>query len=184
MAGLDPQLIKLAAAIDELEAGIARKTAQIAGNDLVALITTRIIQTGKNEKGQSFTPYSTRPMNAAKLKGKSRRDSAERAVTALAKVGGTMSYRKFREINGLKVDKKNFEFTGEMFRQFGVIDFSGSGGDFIVLLDGKSNESKRKLARAAKLEGGSIVEASAQEIDLLERILLKYIDNLINEALK
>lgn len=184
MAGLDDQLTKLNGVIQTLKADIAQKAAQISGNDLVALITTRIIQTGRDEKGQSFTPYSTRPMNANKLIGKSRRDTADRKITALAKVGGLISYKDFRELNGLKTDKKNFEFTGEMFRQFGVVDFSGSGGEFIVLLDGKSNESKRKLARAAKLEGGSIVEASKQELALLERLLISYIDNLINDALK
>lgn len=182
MPGLDKEILALKNVVVEIERSISGKAAQILGNDIVALITTRVVQTGKDEKGQFFTPYSTRPMQARKLKGKSRTTKAERAVTALAQKGGSISYSDFRKLNNLETNFKNFEFTGEMFRQFGVTEFSGADGDFMVVLDGKTGESQRKLKRLFKLEGKSVVLASDQEINLLDRLLTNYIDDLLQKA--
>jgi hypothetical protein len=163
-----------------IKSGMEAKLVKTAGFDMVALVTDRVVQKGVSADGSRFSAYSDRPMNAKKLKGKSRRDSAEKRVQSAIKEGVLMSYREFREINGLKTDKKNFEFTGEMWRKFGVVRYSYSAGKFELVFGGKTAEAKKKLAKNSKREGKDISEPSKSEI----KVVVDNLNNWVNSILK
>lgn len=158
--------------------------AEVAANDLVALITNRVTIEGKDQNGNSFSSYSTNPIAAGKLWGKSRTQEAERKVRALAKARGALSYKEFREINNLKTDKKNFEFTGEMFRKFGVVrNSSGPDGAFTVTMAGLTSEAQMKLDENSEQEGQSIIEASEEEKEIIALTLQSWFDENANRIL-
>ena len=66
-------------AINRLDAEIEAQASR-AGADLVALITQRVVQTGKSSEGSQFSPYSTEELPAFFYFGKSRSGSAEEKV--------------------------------------------------------------------------------------------------------
>jgi hypothetical protein len=101
------------------------------GADVSAVVENRVVSTGKNDIGTPFSPYSTKRAPAYLYLGKSRNNRGEGAIKQRIKKKEGVSYREFRELNGLNADKKNFEFTGEMWQGFGVVSSRkiAAGGD-------------------------------------------------------
>lgn len=149
---------------------------EVAANDLVALIVNRVINTGKDADGNLFSSYSDNPIAAGKLWGKSRTQAAESKVRALAKAKGALSYKAFRELNNLKTDKKNFEFTGEMFRKFGIIREAGNGSNFVITLGGTTEEAQRKIDANSAQEGADIIAPSKSEEEFIKTSLADWLN--------
>lgn len=163
---------------------LPQKAEQVAGHDLVALITNRVVQDGMNYAGGKFSPYSERFLRADAFVGKSRTQTAERKIQAQLKAGGTLNYKQFRELNNLETDKKNFEFTGEMWRKFGVISSTVGGMRFRITLGGKTEAAAKKIEENSEREGVSIIEASAEEgfivVGTMQAWLNKEADRILN----
>lgn len=155
----------------------------VSSNDLSALITNRVIQEGKNHTGGKFKSYSTRDVPAYKYWGKSRTQSAEKRVRTLARSRGVLDYAEFRRINNLKTDTKNFEFSGEMWRKFGVIKEQISGDKFTVILGGKTKIAQEKIDDNSDREGVSIIEASEGEIRVIEKTIQDWLNREGNRIL-
>lgn len=175
-----------AAQIDKAKAAILAelpRQIQIAGADLAALVKQRVVQTGINANGVAFSPYSDKAVPAYLYKGRSRSGGADAKIAALAKKGEQVSYREFREINGLKTDKKNFEFTGEMWR--GVeIKPEQSGVVSTAVITGGTQDVKDKLRYATEAEKISILKPNAQESAVVQANLQKWLTGLLNEILQ
>lgn len=159
----------------EIERQVAR-----AGADLTALISTRVIQRGQDSKGQLFTPYSNTPVPAWFYIGKSRTGSADAQVRQKAKQRERLSYADFRKLNNLKTDKKNFEFTGAMWRGFGVTKIERSAGRVRVVLDGRNRDSADKIEWLSEQEKQQITEPSAAELQQIKRNLEAWLISIIN----
>lgn len=161
---------------------------QVLAADLVALVTNRVVQKGENFKGASFSPYSIKQIGAFRFVAKSRNNSADRKIRALAKaqtpLKNTLSYEEFRELNNLRTNKKNFEFTGEMWRKFGVIQVNINGDDFLISIGGQSTTAQKKIDENSAREGISIIEANQAEIALAQKAaqdwLVEQADRILN----
>ena len=157
---------------------------QVASNDLAALVTNRVVQTGKNFKGGSFSAYSSKTVAAWRFWGKSRTQAAEKKVRAVSRAKGALSYQEFRELNNLKTDKKNFEFTGEMWRKFGIVRVDVSGQRFKISLGGTSTVAQDKIDENSNREGISIIEASTREEQIVQNTVQGWItrqaDRILN----
>lgn len=149
---------------------------QVAANDLAALVTNRVVQRGENYLGSQFSPYSRNTVAAWRFWGKSRTQAAERRVRAKSRAKGALSYVEFRQLNNLKTDKKNFEFTGEMWRKFGIVRVQITGDRFKVSLGGTSTAAQDKIDENSKREGLSIIEANEAEKALVQRTVAGWID--------
>ena len=159
------------------------RQATIAATDLSALVKNRVIQRGESAAGAPFTPYSTVAIPAFFYKGKSRTGSAEGKITALAKQREKISYRDFREINNLKTDKKNFEFTGEMWR--GVeVQTSGGGAVVTATIQGGNQASRERLSYGSAGENTNLLRPNEKEIEVIRANLQKWLSGIINEALQ
>lgn len=177
---------------DELEARIGRMIQRIdseivteaakAGQDLSALITNRVVQTGKDSVGQSFSPYSTTPVPAFLFFGKSRSDAGEARVRAKAKKREKISYRDFRVLNNLNPAPKNFEFTGAMWRGTGVLKTVKTPNGASVTIGGRTKDSERKLAFNSSREKKDILAPSSREISIVTTNLERWIENIIRTA--
>ncbi len=177
---------------DELQAKIQRIIQRIdseitveaakAGADMAALITDRVVQTGKDSGGNAFSPYSTVPVPAFLYFNKSRSGAGEARVRAKAKKKEKISYRDFRVLNNLNPSPKNFEFTGEMWRGFGVTKTEKTPNGAKVTIGGRTPPSERKLDLNTKREKKDIVEPSAREIAIVTANLENWLENLIQSA--
>jgi len=143
---------------------------EAVGLDISAQIQQRIVQTGKNAEGATFTPYSDTPVPAFFYKGKSRNSGGEAAVTALAKEGEYLSSKNFRALNGLNTSPKNFEFNGEMWRGV-VVEPEGAGDLVSVIIKGGNKTSADRLRWGSELENTNLLRPSKTEIELARNAL-------------
>lgn len=150
---------------------LPKQAKKVAKNDLVALITNRVVQKGESASGAFFSSYSTKQVAAFRFVGKSRINSADKKIRAKAKKGTALSYKEFRKLNNLKSDKKNFEFTNEMWRKFGIVTFASNNGNFSIVLGGRTKASQDKINDNSGREKISIIEASKKEVAIVTKTI-------------
>lgn len=176
ISDLQQRLERISARLDsEIEAQAA-----IAGNDLVALIIQRVVQTGKSADGAQFTPYSDIPVPAFFYYGRSRNAGGEAKVRAAGKKKKPISYKEFRAINNLNTTPKNFEFTGSMWRGFGVLQARRTPTGATVTIGGRNPDSENKIGWNTEQEGESIIKPSKQEIAIVQANLQRWAQNVVN----
>ena len=144
------------------------------GFDLAAIVKKRVVEKGKDSEGGSFTAYSSTQLPAWFFKGKSRNNSGESAVTALAKQGEKMSYKDFRRVNGLNAGMKNFEFTGEMWRGV-VVEVQEGGTAATLTIQGGTAPSEDRLKWHSEREKTNLLDPSKEELTLASRGLIKWL---------
>ena len=176
---LDEYINKLENALQQIEREGERQVA-IAGADIAALVTNRVIQKGENADGGKFTPYSNTPVPAYWYIGKGRRNASDSAVKAKAKKGEKISYKEFRQLNGLNVAFKNFEFTGAMWRNFRVLRVEQSGFKFSAIIGGAIPMEQNKIDWLSKQEGRIIIEPNEKELQIVTANLTRWLNSLLN----
>lgn len=154
--------------------------AAIAGNDIVALVTNRVVQTGKDYAGGQFSPYSTNPVPAFFYFGRSRNAGGEAKVRTAAKKKQPISYKDFRAMNNLNTAPKNFEFTGAMWRGFGVQRVQRTPTGATVTIGGRNPDSENKISWMSDRENKSIIKPNAQELAIAQNNLNKWAQNVVN----
>lgn len=155
---------------NRLRGGLSNDLAA-AGADLCADIANRVINDGESESGGLFTPYSTKEVPAFWYIGRSRNSAADARVRAIARQRGALSYRDFRGLNNLPTSPKNFSFTNEMWRGFGVKKAVYQNGQYILTIGGKTSASADKIAWMAGQEGRSIIAPNDEELNRIARTL-------------
>lgn len=162
------QIQRITDLIEFIEIGLPELAETVLAKDLAALVSDRVIQDGENYLGGSFKPYSTKTVAAFRFWGKSRTQAAERKVRERSRARGAMSYTEFRNINNLNTGKKNFEFTGEMWRKFGPVKTVKQEGGFKTSIGGTTEDAQRKIDENSAAEGYSIIEANDEEREVSE----------------
>lgn len=168
--------------LNEAERQLPAVTAQ-AGKDaakaLAALVAARVRQRGQSVDGTPFSPYSTKETGAWRFIGRSRSGGAETEVRKRAKRRETLSYSEFRSINGLNTAPKNFEFTGETWRDFdGTSNLSGTM--LRIELDARRTDLKQRIEYLSDQEGANIVAVSDEEKRVASDLISSRIAQLIN----
>ena len=146
-------------AIDSLTSSREADAVRVA-SDTLALVESRIIETGKDADGVKFPAYSTRKMSASRFAGKSRNAGAEARV----KKAKALSYAEFRQLNNLQTGHVDLYLTGEMWRGTGVIVEKRLLRSTLVRIGGRTPESARKIDLNSIHYKGSILEPSPIEI--------------------
>jgi len=181
---IEEQIAKLEQLQDYLRNELPVFAEQVAANDLAALVSNRVIQKGENYLGGQFKPYSTNTVAAWRFWGQSRTQAAEKRVRARSRARGVMSYVEFRGLNNLNTDRKNFQFTGEMWRKFGIVRVQLLGNNFKIRVGGTTPAAQTKIDENSAREGLSIIEANEREIALIQQSTLNWIaeqaDRIIN----
>jgi hypothetical protein len=154
-----------------------------AANDLARLVTNRVVQRGEDEKGAPFTPYSTKKVGAFRFFGKSRSALGEQKVRTASKKGKLLSYKDFRELNNLNTDRKNFEFTGEMWRKVGINSTKTIGDVVTVTIGGTTTASALKLEENTKLEGKNILNPKKTELNTIAQNLEAWMNQVLTASL-
>lgn len=160
---LEEQIRKIQELSDFIKNELPIFAEQVLAVELATVVTNRVVQQGKNYLGSSFKPYSKNQTAAFRFWGKSRTQAAERKVRAISRAKGALSYSDFRELNNLRTGKKNFEFTGEMWRKFNIVKSVKTSNGFRISIGGTTPAAQEKIDANSDREGVSIVEASEKE---------------------
>jgi len=161
-------------------------------------IRLRVTQQGKNYLGGSFKPYSKKPMltSGTTAKGKnvwramgSKSTRARGLNWVTIKRGGKNihlfelkgGYAQLRRLEGLQSSHKDFEFTLQMWRNFGVTRKTTTQNEVIVTLKGKNPEAQKKINENSKRENISIIGLSDIELKKLAKMVDKELQRYINK---
>ena len=176
MATIQGQIDRLTAIERRLNGG-AINAVTIAGADMAAAIANRVIETGVAAAGDKFTPYSPIKFPAYLYVSKALNAVGEAKTRAAAKRKEGISWGTFRTYNGRQKAYKNFAFSLEMWRNFGVKSVTYSGGIYTLTLGGKTKASADKIGWMSAQEKRSIIAANRVEKGRAGESLLKYAIN-------
>jgi len=183
----------------KVKTDLVAQLSQIIVQDIVSVIQKRVRDNGKDSTGASFGKYSTTTMLTSGTTLKSRR--VWRAVAASKKKRKNLNwvtikkggknirlfelkggYAELRRLEGFSNAVKSFEFTGEMWRKFGIVRTTVTGNGIIFTLGGRTDASQNKIDRNSEREGRSIIDISQSELTFLQtqidKILQGYVVNV------
>jgi len=168
--------------------------------DAQEYIRRRVTMQGLNYRGEAFKPYSRKPMLTSGTTEKSkliwtklasspekRKQLQWRTIKHKGKnvrlfilPGG---YAQMRSLEaGLQTSHKDFTFTGQMWRGFGVKRISKTKNEFVVTLGGKNVEAQKKIDANSKREGVNIINLSDSETKKLAKTVDKELQRYINKV--
>jgi len=162
-----------------------RDLGKVVGVDMVSEIEMRVRDRQRKADNQLFSRYSTSPMLTSGTTVKSRRvwqkmassKTKRRALDWVTiKKGGKNihlfelkgGYAQLRKLEGFSNARKSFEFTGEMWRKFGVTNTTIGGGVITFTLGGKTTAAQDKIDWNSEREGVVITEPGKIEIQNLQ----------------
>jgi hypothetical protein len=174
---------------------ITRRVAQ----DAIRKIEERVRDRGLNYLGGSFKPYSRRPMLTSGTTANSKKIWTQlasspkkrkllqwrtikhkgRNVRLFILEGG---YAEMRQREGFQTGHKDFTFTTQMWRGFGVKRTSKTNNQFTVTLGGKNVEAQKKINANSKREGVNIINISDSEAKELAKTVDKELQRYINKV--
>lgn len=181
---------------NKLSKEVARTIELYAKSNLIGLITNRVIQRQKNAKGSKFSKYSKKPIYTdgvtekssnvyEKLAGSKSKRAKLKWITvkqggkdvSLFQVPG--GYAEIRKIEGFSNTSKSFEFTGEMWKKFGITSVR-RGNTPVITLGGKTKAAQDKINDNSKREGIDIIDITKKE----ELLVAKEIDKQLEKIFK
>lgn len=104
----------------------------------IAQVKDRIINDGKNSKGASLGTYSKNELPLFFYKGKSLNSGGEEAIAKAKKAGKGLSYNDFREANNRPTDHITTNFSGQMWKDVGVVKQIEDGGKTVTTVAAKN----------------------------------------------
>jgi len=172
---------------------------QRVAEDAIALIERRVRMQGLNYLGGSFKPYSRRPMLTSGKTEKSNRIGVQLAGSKAKRRGLQWrtikhkgknvrlfvlpgGYAQMRRLEGLPTGHKDFTFTTQMWRGFGIKRTTKAKSEFVVTLGGKNVESQKKINVNSDRENINIINLSDQETKLLAKLVDQELQRYINKV--
>lgn len=156
-----------------------------------ALVRDRIINKGTTGTGKDLGGYSENPLPLFFYKGKSLNSSGEAAIEKAKKEHRGLSYKDFREANKRPTDHVTLNFSGDMWKDIGVVKQVVSGTKIVTVIGAKNTKSRTSGSRSVTtddiMEGhydhyGDFLEVNDQEEELLARTYDAKLQELINKT--
>jgi hypothetical protein len=156
----------------------------VIGADTAALIEDRIVSKGEKAEGGKFSPYSTKPVPAFLYFGRSRNAGGEAAVKRASKEKRGISYKDFRQFNGLNTSFKNFQFSGEMWSGFGVRTVRLVSSTVVEIeIGGKNSRSNLLFKAHSERENSELTAPSEKELKIISETVQERIINILKRNL-
>lgn len=168
---------KLRGLVTTIDATREAESIQIA-SELRALVRNRVQNDRTDANGNSYGGYSEAVVPQHYYYGRSLSEGAEDKV----KEGEwLLSYEDFREANNLQTEAKDFTFSGDMWRNTGVIDVRNTNASTAVTYGGQTTRSAELISYHSEREGLSIIAASEQEVQFVTDAHEERISNAIKD---
>lgn len=188
MASLSEFSEALNRAIGEIESTAMTNQEKIT-HDLLALISSRVINHGVDSQGAKFSSYSTNPLPtyyflpSSNGKKKTTKSDDRKSVSDFRKrYGNDTSYKNWREFHGLPTDIKNFSFTNEMWKAMTVVPISSSIGQNTFGITA-SKDPEREIMFIHHAKYGFLLP-SASELDLVKAANNERVVKILEKWLK
>ena len=170
---------KLTLIVEELNAQREDNTILIA-DELIKQVRTRVLDKKVDADGSAFGQYSQALLPQWFFYGKSIVDGAEDELRAGP---WFVSYAKFRELNNRDSGDINFYFTGDLWRNTGVVQVQNDADVTTVTIGGQDARSQDILAWQEP-RYGNIIEASEEEREFAQEAHRERIFGTINRFLQ
>lgn len=177
-------MLSIEAAIQQLDQLISNyedelvKICETVALDARALITNRIQQQGL---GGQF--YSENPLPTFFYEGRELNGGGRSILKRKDKKKEGLSYKEWREANGLQAEHVDLSFTNRMWQNLVIIGTFKDGENYTTVIGGGDEETKKKLEWNTK-RYGSFLKLNADEETILKALLDKELSNLLNKYLK
>lgn len=134
-----------------------------------ALVQLRIQTTGKSATGAQLPGYSNNKLPKWFFTDTSKYGSGlVNNVKGYQDEGQGISYREFRQLAGRQVNHYDGTFTGNMWKDTGVIaETNESGSKIRITIGGKNQGAKNKLSWNS-IKRGDILAISKEELAILQ----------------
>lgn len=142
------------------------------------LIRQRII-----DKGLPGRSYSENPLPTFFFEGKENRAAGAALLKRKDKKREGVSYKEWRDANGLQTGHVDLHFTERMWQNLVIIGTFKDGENYTTVIGGGDEETKKKLEWNTK-RYGSFLKLNADEETFLKALLDKELSNLLNKYLK
>ena len=170
---------KLTLIVEELNAQREDNTILIA-DEVMKQVRTRVLDKKVDADGSAFGQYSQALLPQWFFYGKSIVDGAEDELRAGP---WFVSYAKFRELNNRDSGDINFYFTGDLWRNTGVVQVQNDADVTTVTIGGQDARSQDILAWQEP-RYGNIIEASEEEREFAQEAHRERIFGTINRFLQ
>ncbi len=170
--------IKLKLIAEEITARREDDSIQIA-DEVMKQVRNRVQEKKVDADGSAFGQYSQAKVPQWFFYGKSNNDTAEADLRA---GDWFVSYADFRELNNLDSGDINFTFSGDMWRNTGVVQVQNGNESTTVTIGGQDARSQDILAWQEP-RYGNIIEASEQEKEFATEAHRERIFGIINRFL-
>ena len=160
-----------------------------AGFDIAATVSERVIQKSIGGDGSHFSAYSTRPMLTSGTTVKSKRvwSGKKDKKWVTVKSGGKNvhlfilegGYAEMRRLEGFSNRYKNFWFTSEMWRKFGLKEATKGSQGFKLVFAGMTAEAQMKMDQNSAREGKNILDMTAIEVQQISDRTSKWMDMML-----
>jgi hypothetical protein len=149
---------RLSDQIKDLRENRERDGLNIAG-ELTGLIIDRLVNDGISGDNNKFPLYSERPLNPTKFKDGNRAGAADK----FRKSDLIKSYKNWRQFNGLPVDRRTHNFTGDMLKSIRPEVLSNSGDILVIEIKARDPENAKKLEQNSERMGISLLKSTSDE---------------------
>lgn len=176
---LSKELSSLAGYLEGREHG--NIMAQLA-SDAIALNKKRVVETGKNAEGQSFKPYSTKPMltgskNFIKQTAaqsllstkEKRRNLSWKTINGHKLFELPGGYKQFRELNSRQTKFVDFTMSGRMMGDIQTASDQAELNSGVAVIKPLKTEEKKKLAGNTEKRGDILALSKSEEAKLGEK---------------
>ena len=171
--------VKMKLLAEELNARREDDTIRIA-DEIMKQVRTRVSDEKIDADGSPFGQYSQALLPQWYFHGKSITKTAEADLRAGE---WFISYAEFRELNNRDSGDINFSFTGDMWRNTGVVQVQNTEGTTTVTLGGQDDRSQDILAWQAP-RYGNIIEANEEEVEFATEANRERIFGIINRFIQ
>lgn len=163
----------------------------------LSLVRDRVINTGIDANGNSFGKYSTNELPGFWFVGKGLSKGADTKLASelkkQRKAGNKrpgISYEKWRDMNNLQTDHKDFKFTGDTWKDIDVLETQISGWKAITEIASKDSITKKQgngslstgqLTEYLGQKYGNFLASNNQENELMNQVLEDEVQQLIDQ---
>jgi hypothetical protein len=155
------------------------------------MASTRVINSGVDGDGNQLGSYSENELPLFFYTGKSLNKAGEAAVEKAKKAGKGLSYKDFREANNRPTDHVTLSFSGDMWKDIGVVKQIVDANKIVTVVGAKNTKTrksgKKTLSTDDILDGnkeryGDFLEVNAEEEKKLLNTYDVYLQQLINKV--
>jgi hypothetical protein len=171
---------------------------EIVAKTALTIIKTRIKEDGLNSKGSKLGSYSDSQVPFFFTKGGKKlapyssgaiSGGAESSLAALKKGGAiSLSYKEWRELNGLQTKFIDLTFTGSMWKDIDVISNDVKGQNVVTIVSAKDTATRKGGQTTSDIMSfnaerfGDFLSVSEQEEKRLADVYDAELQRLINQA--